>query len=115
MLINIIVLISIAVNLPNSVKKKRSGDIARLTDGRRYFEVEEVAEEEPVNGGMKLLANEEFEKESGRYRSDSEEGEPEKLEDIEETPKKTVSKKRKASKKLTRSKYVMETYYNILL
>ncbi|XP_062110450.1 coilin isoform X2 [Humulus lupulus] len=56
---------------------------------------------------MKLLANEEFERESGGYRSEAEEDEPDMLEDelhVDDTPKKkTVSKKRKASKKFQRS------------
>lgn len=65
-----------------------------------------------MNAGMKLLANEEFELESGGCQSDSEEGGPDKLEeklDVDDSPeKKSVSKKRKASKKLQRSKYVRQ-------
>lgn len=96
------------------MKKKRglSTDIIRVDDGRKAIEVEEVVEKQPVQAGVKLLADEEFEKETGGYQSDAEEGEPDKLEDnlpVDDSPeKKTVSKKRKASKKLKRSKYVKQ-------
>lgn len=91
------------------VKRKCGGtETARLGEHRNIRELEGVAAEQPVNEGMKLLANEEFEKESGGYRSDSEQAEPEKLEVIDGTPKKTHNKKRKAAKKLNRSRYVKE-------
>lgn len=114
------------------MKKKKgpsSTDIIGVGDGRKSFEVEEVAEEQDAVPGMKLLATEEFARETGGYESESEEEEPAKLEDlhIDNTPelekkvvskkrkalqldnsleKKEVSNKRKASKKLKRSKYV---------
>ncbi|KAF4366219.1 hypothetical protein F8388_014937 [Cannabis sativa] len=93
-----------------SIKKKRglSTDIQRVRDGEKSLVVEEVMVKQPLRtGGMKLLANEEFERESGGYRSEAEEDEPDMLEDklpVDDTPKKkAVSKKRKASKKLKRS------------
>lgn len=52
----------------------------------------EGLEKQPVLKGVKLLANEEFEKECGEYADDVQEY--------------TVSKKRKASEKLLSSKYV---------
>ncbi|KAI3516138.1 hypothetical protein L1887_15048 [Cichorium endivia] len=60
----------------------------------------EVNRKEPVNNGMLLLANEEFDKETGGYQSESEE---EMLED-ESSPVETLSKKRKSSIKLRTSK-----------
>ncbi|EXB82497.1 hypothetical protein L484_027672 [Morus notabilis] len=86
------------------VKKKKgpsSTDIIGVGDGRKSFEVEEVAEEQDAVPGMKLLATEEFARETGGYESESEEEEPAKSEDlhIDNTPepeKKVVSKKRKA-------------------
>ncbi|CAI9300042.1 unnamed protein product [Lactuca saligna] len=57
----------------------------------------EVNRKEPVNNGMLLLANEEFDKETGGYQSESEDAEDEKLED-DPSPIQTPSKKRKASK-----------------
>ncbi|PON64280.1 Coilin [Parasponia andersonii] len=91
------------------LKKKRGPctDIVRVRDGRKSNEEEEALEKLPVHEGMKLLANEEFENESGGYQSEAEEGELEKLVDkshVDDIPEKNrVSKKRKASKKLKRS------------
>ena len=63
---------------------------------------------------MKLLANEEFELETGGYESEPEEDEPEKLKDtlhLDDRPdKKAVSKKRKAFKELESPKYVSNLF-----
>lgn len=64
---------------------------------------DEVNGREPVDNGVLLLANEEFDKETGGYQSEYEEGEMVKSED-ELAPKQTSSKKRKASTKLKTSK-----------
>lgn len=94
-------------------KKGPSTDVIGVRDGRKSLEVEEAAEEQHVVAGMKLLANEEFAREVGGYESESEEDEPEKLEDElhldNAAEKKLVSKKRKASRKLKRSKYVRQS------
>lgn len=60
---------------------------------------EEVIRREPVDNGVLLLANEEFDKETGGYKSESEDAEEEKSED-KHSAKETMSKKRKASSKL---------------
>lgn len=92
------------------VSVKRKGDtlseIAMIEDRTNFIEVEEIVERQPVITGMKLLANEEFEKEEGAYESEPEEDEPDQLEDI--LPTKTApdmnSKKRKRSNKPESSK-----------
>lgn len=97
----------------NRVKRKRSvsNDIIAVGDGINTLKlVEKVPDDRPINAGMKLLANEEFEKETGGYQSETEEDEPDQLEKtlhVDDRPdRKKVSKKRKASKKLRSSKYV---------
>ncbi|XP_050120364.1 coilin-like isoform X1 [Malus sylvestris] len=95
-----------------SVKRKEGAlsEIALIDDGTNAIEVEEIVERQPINGGMKLLANEEFEKETGGYDSDSEEGEPDQVEDIlpvenaPDTGSNRRSKKRKLSDKPQSSK-----------
>lgn len=63
-------------------------------------------EKQPVNNGLLLLANEEFEKEKGGYESD----EPEEalLENVEDPSVSNLKKirKRKSADKLQHSKYV---------
>ncbi|CAN0896302.1 COIL [Linum grandiflorum] len=81
-------------------------DIVRVKRKANLGMVELVAAD---GGGVKFLANEEFEKEAGGYESDDPEEEDSKLEDVmlhvEETPEmKKVSKKRKASEELGSSK-----------
>lgn len=86
-------------------------EIGMIEDGRACIEVEEVEERQVVNGGMKLLASEEFEKEKGGYESELEEDEPDWLEDtlpVQNAPdnvQSTHSKKRKRSNKPESSKY----------
>ncbi|KAL5552774.1 hypothetical protein UlMin_040175 [Ulmus minor] len=92
------------------VKKKQgvTNDVLQVCDGKNTCELEGIGDEQPANAGMKLLANEEFELETGGYGSESEEDDPDDGEDellVDDKPeKKTVSKKRKASEKLQNSK-----------
>ncbi|XP_024196820.1 coilin isoform X2 [Rosa chinensis] len=93
-----------------SVKRKGVSEVDMIEDGRNCIEVEEIVERQLVNGGMKLLANEEFEKEKGGYESELEEDEPDQLEDILpvknalDNDTSTLSKKRKRSNKPESSK-----------
>ncbi|VVA13303.1 PREDICTED: coilin [Prunus dulcis] len=95
-----------------SVKRKGGtlSEIALVDDGTDSLEIEEIVERRPLNTGIKLLANEEFEKETGGYESESEEDEPYQLEDpltVEDAPETGTSrrsKKRKLSNKPQSSK-----------
>ncbi|OMO81603.1 hypothetical protein COLO4_23486 [Corchorus olitorius] len=98
-----------------NVKKKggKSNDPVKVDKGFNSLEELEIVEQPPVNTnrGVKLLAYEEFNKETGGYESESEEDEEEldpSLENqalVESTPiENMVSKKRKASKNLRGSK-----------
>ncbi|XP_011034044.1 PREDICTED: coilin isoform X2 [Populus euphratica] len=86
------------------VKKKgsTSTEIIKIDDGLNdSLNVVEIIDKPPVTKGTNLLANEEFEKESGGYETEPEEDVAEEVEDVENSPEvKTVSKKRKASKDL---------------
>ncbi|KAH7515727.1 hypothetical protein FEM48_Zijuj10G0057100 [Ziziphus jujuba var. spinosa] len=92
------------------VKRKQSvsDDIFTLRNGNKTLELERIPDNTPIKAGMKLLANEEFEKETGGYQSETEEDIPDQLEETlhaDGTPdKKKVSKKRKASKMRQSSK-----------
>lgn len=97
------------------IKKKRPNTIKLGSNGENSSdeEVAEIVEKQPVPvpvpTGMKLLANEEFEKDTGCYQSEPEEGEEEEedhSEDVETTALsgKAESKKRKAFTKLRSSK-----------
>ncbi|OAY32483.1 coilin isoform X2 [Manihot esculenta] len=85
-----------------------SSELVMLGDEGNSLEVVEIVETQPVAAGMNLLANEEFEKESGGYQSEEEEDAPEQAKDavqVEDSREvKKVSKKRKASKELKISK-----------
>lgn len=88
------------------MKKKKSKGIS-LNDGNRLIETEEFRERKPVDKGVKLLADKEFENESNGYESVSEEDEPNATLPVKPAPvEKRVSKKRKASKIIRNSKYV---------
>ncbi|KAG4163120.1 hypothetical protein ERO13_D01G152000v2 [Gossypium hirsutum] len=95
-----------------SVKMKggKSAEIIKAGNGMNYLEELETMERLPVNTGVKHLANEEFDKETGGYKSELEEDEQElaPLEDqaqVESTPiENMVSKKRKARDKLPSSR-----------
>ncbi|KAE8690835.1 Sphere organelles protein-related, putative isoform 2 [Hibiscus syriacus] len=101
-----------------SVKKKgrKSTEIIQAGNDLNYLEDLEIVERLPVDSGVKLLANAEFDKETGEYESKSEEDEQEcvSLENqpqVENTPvENIVSKKRKARDKLPSSRKV--TLYN---
>lgn len=99
-------------NYENSVKMKggKSNEIIKAGNGLNYLEEFETMEQLPVNTGGKYLANEEFDKETGGYKSELEEDEQElaPLENqaqVESTPiENMVSKKRKARDKLPSSR-----------
>lgn len=107
----------------HSVKRKGGtlSEIALVDDGTDSLEIEEIVERRPLNTGIKLLANEEFEKETGGYESESEEDEPHQLEDpltVEDAPEtgsSRRSKKRKLSNKPQSSKYVFYLIYLVIL
>ncbi|GMI87741.1 coilin [Hibiscus trionum] len=82
-----------------SVKKKgrKSTEIIKADSDLNYLEDLKVVERLPVDTGVKLLANEEFDKETGGYESESEEDESTPVENI-------VLKKRKARDKLPSSR-----------
>ncbi|XP_038892498.1 coilin isoform X2 [Benincasa hispida] len=86
------------------VKKKKSKAIS-LSDGNGLIETEEFRERKPVDKGVKLLADKEFENESNGYETQSEEDEPNATLPVKSVPvEKKVSKKRKASKIIRNSK-----------
>ncbi|XP_059657823.1 coilin isoform X2 [Cornus florida] len=93
-----------------SVKKKGAlllSDITKLDDEVKLIEEEEIVEKQPVHTGLLLLANEEFEQESGGYQSETEEDEDNQSKDIlleeNSSGRNVASKKRKASPKLESS------------
>ncbi|XP_010458744.1 PREDICTED: coilin-like [Camelina sativa] len=87
------------------VKKKKKSllEIVGEDSEENDYKAIEVVERPQIRPGEMLLANEEFEKETGGYESESEEDE---LEEIAEefVPEKKTSKKRKASSKSLSSK-----------
>ncbi|KAF7124125.1 hypothetical protein RHSIM_Rhsim12G0039400 [Rhododendron simsii] len=89
-----------------SVKRKREllSEIVEVSDGINLTEEDEIEEKQPVLTNVPLLANEEFEKETGGYQSEPEEEEDNQSEDELHVEISPVSKKRKASKKLQSSK-----------
>ncbi|GMH31110.1 hypothetical protein Nepgr_032953 [Nepenthes gracilis] len=94
------------------IRVKRKGDKLSATvntiEGARISKEEDIVEKQPLITGVKLLANEEFQKETGGYHSESEEDEDEEQDGALHVEKNTnintLSKKRKASKKLESSK-----------
>ncbi|XP_030545044.1 coilin isoform X1 [Rhodamnia argentea] len=90
------------------MKQGTSRDTAKLHDAENTLEEIEFVEKHPVQTGLKLLMNEEFEKETGGYESESEEDECGQshgcLNEKDTSNSNAVSKKRKASKKLKGSK-----------
>lgn len=90
---------------PCSVKKKKESllEIVREDSEENVYNAIEVEERPQFRPGEMLLANEEFQNETGGYESESEEDEVE--EEAEEfVPEKKTSKKRKASSKSLSSK-----------
>ncbi|KAM7464679.1 hypothetical protein LguiA_032800 [Lonicera macranthoides] len=88
------------------VKKKR-GTLSNVIEGgdaANPVEELEFMEKQPVHTGLPLLANKEFEKEAGGYKSDTEEDEEDQPKDTSAVQNPSgsnaVSKKRKQSKKL---------------
>ncbi|XVF85077.1 hypothetical protein PTKIN_Ptkin17bG0089400 [Pterospermum kingtungense] len=86
-----------------SVNRKggKSCEIIEVGDGLNSLEELEIVEQFPANtGGVKLLANEEFNKETGGYESEVELEQLENQAQVASTPvENTVSKKRKARDK----------------
>ncbi|GMP57828.1 hypothetical protein CsSME_00021741 [Camellia sinensis var. sinensis] len=83
-------------------------EIVEVGDGANIIEEGEIVEKQPALTSVPLLANEEFENETGGYQSEPEEDEDNQSEDTlhveNSSDRKVVSKKRKASKKLQSSK-----------
>lgn len=81
--------------------------MVEATDGENTCNLLEEGEvnriDPPAGNGMLLLANEEFDKETGGYKSELKDVKEEMLED-ELSPKEKVSKKRKPSTKIQSSK-----------
>ncbi|OVA20830.1 Coilin [Macleaya cordata] len=91
--------------------KKKAGfwaDVIRNGNQENSHEDSEIVGKQPVLSGVELLALDEFEKESGGYQSEPEESKSDSPGDAFclETPSsgKTISKKRKSSKKTEESK-----------
>ncbi|XP_022151777.1 coilin [Momordica charantia] len=85
--------------------KKRKSKAINLKVGNGLIVTEEFRERKPVDNGVKLLADKEFENESDGYESESEEEKPKATLPVEASPvMKKVSKKRKASKIIRNSK-----------
>ena len=99
------------------VKRKggTSSEIVEVGDGANLIEEEEIVEKQPVLTDVPHLASEEFEKETGDYQSEPDEGEDNQLEAALHAEYlsggNAASKKRKASKKLQSTKYVY-IFYN---
>ncbi|PKI77112.1 hypothetical protein CRG98_002615 [Punica granatum] len=85
-------------------KERSSTGTPRLGSGKNSVKALQVVEKQPVNTNLQLLANEEFIKETGGYKSESEEDKDEPSADrnnVENAANEDAgSKKRKASKKL---------------
>ncbi|GMP57831.1 hypothetical protein CsSME_00021741 [Camellia sinensis var. sinensis] len=94
-------------------------EIVEVGDGANIIEEGEIVEKQPALTSVPLLANEEFENETGGYQSEPEEDEDNQSEDTlhveNSSDRKVVSKKRKASKKLQSSKYVLQPIFNPVL
>jgi len=90
-----------------SIRRKGEllSEIVEVSDGANLIDEDEIVDKQPVLTDVPLLANKEFEEETGGYQSEPEEDEVNRSEDelhVENSP--VVSKKRKASKKLQSSK-----------
>lgn len=86
-------------------------EIVEVSDGVNLTEEGEIEEKQPVLTHVPLLANEVFEKVTGGYQSEPEEDEDNQSEDELHVENSPVSKKRKASKKLQSSKYVLKPVF----
>lgn len=87
--------------------KRKGLALVEAADGENACNLLEEGEvnriDPPADNGLLLLANEEFDKETGGYESELKDVKEEMLED-EPSPKEKVSKKRKASTKIQSSK-----------
>ena len=98
-----------------SVKRKGGAviDLLEVGDETNCSEDEAIVENQHIHRGVKLLANEEFDKETGGYESESEEDEPDQPEETVQVETASAgnagSKKRKASRKLKSPKYVLNS------
>lgn len=90
-------------------------EIVEVSDGVNLTEEDKIEEKQHVLTDVPLLANEEFEKETGGYQSEPEEDEDNQSEDELHVENSPVSKKRKASKKLQSPKYVLNPYLHPIL
>lgn len=93
-------------------KEQSSTGNARLCGGKNSMEALEIADKQPANKHLQLVAKEEFIKETGGYESESEEEEDEdedKPSSGNNTAENADSKKRKASRKLKSPKYVLKS------
>lgn len=79
----------------------------KATEEARLFVEDAIVEKQPLPSAVRLLANEEFDKETGGYQSEIDEDEDEAEEPVQNAQGgDVVSKKRKASSKIDSSKYV---------
>ncbi|RVW43384.1 Coilin [Vitis vinifera] len=99
-----------------SVKRKGGAviDLLEVGDETNCSEDEAIVENQHIHRGVKLLANEEFDKETGGYESESEEDEPDQPEETVQVETASAgnagSKKRKASRKLKSPKRKKNKY-----
>lgn len=95
-----------------SVKRKGAGKIGALKaieEARPCIE-DKIVEKQPLPLGVRLLANEEFDKETRGNQIEKDEDEDEAEEPVQSAPgRNAVSKKRKASSSIESSKYAYVT------
>lgn len=102
-----------------SVKRKGGAviDLLEVGDETNCSEDEAIVENQHTHRGVKLLANEEFDKETGGYESESEEDEPDQPEETVQVETASAgnagSKKRKASRKLKSPKRKKNKYTSL--
>lgn len=102
-----------------SVKRKGGAviDLLEVGDETNCSEDEAIVENQHIHRGVKLLANEEFDKETGGYESESEEDEPDQPEQTVQVETASAgnagSKKRKASRKLKSPKRKKNKYTSL--
>lgn len=102
-----------------SVKRKGGAviDLLEVGDETNCSEDEAIVENQHIHRGVKLLANEEFDKETGGYESESEEDEPDQPEETVQVETASAgnagSKKRKASRKLKSPKRKKNKYTSL--
>ena len=95
-----------------SVKKKgtKFGDVTKEIKGLETFVQDEIIEKQPLPSDIKLLANEEYNKETGGYESETGVSAGENVLALENSSHGgIISKKRKASNRVGSSKYFFAT------